>query len=170
MPREVRPIPLTHTSFSAFGDVIDANGEAEELIINDGHTVRHNDLAKLDLTREGGRAAVSIFRSTPPALPIVIRAMERHPLSSQAFVPLGTSPWLVVVAPAGDLEAENISIFVARPGQGVNYHPGVWHHYNLVLFDASDFLVIDRLGTDTNCEEINLPEADWIEVDLEGII
>lgn len=84
--------------------------------------------------------------------------MERHPLSSQLFFPLGDNPYLVVVAPQGEFDPQDIRAFVAQPNQGVNYHPGVWHHYSLALNEPSDFLVIDRLSPgergNENCDEI----------------
>ena len=92
--------------------------------------------------------------------------MERHPLSSQTFIPLGNSNYLVVVAPAGDLSVDNIQSFLAAPDQGVNYHPGTWHHYSLALNETSDFLVIDRDGPEDNCDEVALTEQDWIEIEL----
>ncbi|TDA86513.1 ureidoglycolate lyase, partial [Halomonas marinisediminis] len=90
-----------------------------------------------------GAPIISLFRSTPLAQPISLRIMERHPLGSQAFYPLSPRPYLVVVAPPGDFDADKVKAFLAQPGQGVNYHKGVWHHFCLALEDVSDFLVID---------------------------
>ncbi|HRJ66500.1 MAG TPA: ureidoglycolate lyase, partial [Alphaproteobacteria bacterium] len=45
---------------------------------------------------------------------------------------------------------------VAAPRQGVNYHAGVWHHFSLALDAPSDFLVIDRGGSEKNCDEVFL--------------
>ena len=95
--------------------------------------------------------------------------LERHPLSSQAFYPLSGNPYLVVVAPAGKLEETEIRVFLARADQGVNYHPGTWHHYSLALNDTSDFLVIDRgsltqESDEENCDEVSLSQP--IVIDL----
>ena len=95
--------------------------------------------------------------------------MERHPLSSQAFYPLSGYPFLVAVAPPGDLDVSTIEVFLASSDQGVNYHPGTWHHYCLALHQGSDFLVVDRIADDENCDEVNLPNSDWIHIDLTGI-
>ena len=43
----------------------------------------------------------------------------------------------------------------ARGDQGVNFHPGVWHHPLLVL-QQQDFLVIDRGGAGDNLVEQSL--------------
>ena len=60
--------------------------------------------------------------------------MERHPLASQAFIPMSGKPYLVVVAPAGEPPGvEDLKVFIARGDQGVNYATGVWHHPLLAL-------------------------------------
>lgn len=148
--------PLTAEAFAPFGDVIETRGAPRK--INNGHALRFHDLAQLDLEQQGGRAIVSIFRSTPPTFPFAIRTMEHHPLSSQAFMPISGRPYLVVVAPAGRFDAARIEAFVARANQGVNFRAGVWHHFNLAFGAESEFLVIDRDGPGRNLEEVFLPE------------
>ena len=90
--------------------------------------------------------------------------MERHPLGSQAFVPLNGRPYLVAVAAGGELDPARIEVFLAAGDQGVNYAAGTWHHYSLALEAESDFLVIDRAGPGENLDEVELSDADWIEV------
>lgn len=166
MARKITPIPLTAEAFSPFGDVIEPGSASEARLINEGHTTRFHDLAGLDLTAAGGKPTINIFRSEPLPAPVTIKLMERHPKSSQAFYPLGSSPYLVVVAPPGDLDCDDINVFIATSDQGVNYHRGTWHHYSLALNETSDFLVVDRDGPDENCDEITLPESDWITIEL----
>lgn len=70
-------------------------------------------------------------------------------------MPLSPQPYLVVVAAPGDTpDPACIRCFVARPGQGVNYARGTWHHPLIALHDGSDFLVLDRGGaaSEANCE------------------
>ncbi len=154
MTRTLTPIALTSTNFADFGDVVEARGEAKP--INYGQTKRYHDLASVDVTKNNGKALVNIFRSTPLPAPIKIEIMERHPLSSQLFMPLSGFPYLVVVAPKGEFDESRIQVFLATPGQGVNYHAGTWHHYSLALDAISDFLVIDRGGNGDNCDEVRL--------------
>jgi len=54
--------------------------------------------------------------------------MERHPKSSQTFFPLKDKPYLVVVAPPGELDMDKAETFLLQPDQGVSYHRGTWHH------------------------------------------
>lgn len=154
--RALHPLPLNAAAFARYGELIEARGAPRT--INQGHALRFDDLAALDLGADNGRAIVSIFRSTPPAYPFAIERMERHPKSSQAFMPLSGRPFLLVVAPAGAFDAAAIEAFVAAPDQGVNLRKGVWHHFNLALMAPSEFLVIDRDGQDENNDEVKLAE------------
>jgi ureidoglycolate lyase len=155
MSRVLKPQPLTAEAFAPFGDVIAADGAAAT--INYGATQKYADLAAIR-AEGGGRVAVHLYRSTPPAYPFVLRVMENHPLGSQMFVPLSGRPYLVVVAPKGRFDPHAIAAFIAGPGQGVNYAPGTWHHYSLAVGGPSEFLVIDREGPGENLEEIVLDD------------
>lgn len=152
----LKPQALTAEAFSAFGDVIEANEQAKKLEINNGYTQRFNDLALVDVNDNDGHPLISIFRSTPLAQPIAIKMMERHPKGSQAFIPLGPNPYLVVVAPKGDFDISKLAVFIANANQGVNYHKGTWHHFCLALHEESDFLVVDRGGNGDNCDVVEL--------------
>ena len=151
--------PLTRDAFAAFGDVIAADDSARHYPINEGTTERYHDLARVDVSAEGGRTLVNIFRAQPRPMPFEIRMMERHPLGSQAFVPLSARAYLVVVANAGAFDASTLRAFVVDDGRGVNYARGVWHHPLIALGGVSDFLVVDRGGAGSNLDECALPDA-----------
>jgi ureidoglycolate lyase len=155
----IRVEPLTRDAFVRFGDVIETEGSSRHTI-NQGHAERYHDLARLDLTADGGHPLLNIFRASPWPNPIRIETMERHPVSSQAFVPLTATPFLVVVAaPTERLLPEDLRAFVTNGRQGVNYHRGVWHHALLALAPA-DFLVVDRGGPGVNCDEVQFEQPD----------
>lgn len=152
------PQPLTREAFAPFGEVIEANDAARHFTINGGNTERYHDLAAIEPGADG-KVIVSIFRGQPRQLPFTVEMMERHPKGSQAFVPMSGLPYLVVVAPAGAAPtAANLSVFLARGDQGVNYATGVWHHPLLALGEIADFLVVDRSGPGDNCDEVQLAE------------
>ena len=148
--------PLNALEFSLYGDVIELREDNLKFSINQGTAVRHHALSKVELSDANDEAIVSIFLTERAALPFTADAMECHPLGSQAFIPLSDSPYLVAVAPAGQFKPQSVELFIAQPHQGINYHRGVWHHYILALREASRFLVIDRQGPGTNCEEVKL--------------
>ncbi|HET6970159.1 MAG TPA: ureidoglycolate lyase [Phenylobacterium sp.] len=159
--RNLVPEPLTADAFAPFGEVIEASDRAEVIPINYGWTTRFHDLA--DVETGEGRAIISVFRSKPLSPP-VLKIFERHPLGSQAFMPLQGRPYLVAVAPRGAFDPTQVRLFRAGPAQGVNYARGTWHHFLLALEAESDFLVVDREGPGENLDEVMLAEADWIKV------
>ncbi|AOJ68550.1 MULTISPECIES: ureidoglycolate lyase [Burkholderia] len=156
--------PLTRAAFAPFGDVIETNG-AKQIPINLGTTMRFHDLARIDVADEGGRPLVNLFRGQPRALPFEVTMLERHPLGSQAFIPLADRAYIVVVAPAGDLDPSKIRAFVTSGWQGVNYAKGVWHHPLIALGEVSDFVVVDRGGDGLNLNEQDLSEPLWLTDD-----
>jgi ureidoglycolate lyase len=160
----ITPRDLTQTAFAPYGDVIELSSAKETRTINNGNTIRYHDLANLSLTESGGTPLLNLFRTSPLPLPIKLRNMECHPMSSQAFYPLSDNPYLVVVAPAGEFDESNVEVFIAGVNQGINYYPGTWHHYSLALKSVSDFLVIDRGGPEDNCEEVKLARPITIEM------
>ena len=156
---KLRIEPLSREGFTPFGDVIDCDGAARHYTINEGYAERYHDLASIDVAAEDGRPLVNIFRAKPRSLPLRITMLERHLLSSQAFIPLTPHPFLVVVAPPGEApEPGAIRCFRTKGGQGVNYARGTWHFPLIALEPAQDFLVIDRGGTGANCDEMRLGE------------
>jgi ureidoglycolate lyase len=156
--------PLTRAAFKPYGDVIELDG-AKQIPINLGTTMRFHDLCNVDVTDQGGHAIVNLFRGQPRVLPFECKMMERHPLGSQAFIPLDDRPYLVVVAPAGDLVEAEIRAFVTKGWQGVNYAKGVWHHPLLALEKVSDYIVVDRGGEGKNLNEQDLRESLWLTED-----
>lgn len=150
--------PLTPEAFAPFGEVIHAEAARKVFPINQGTTTRFHALAKVEL--DGGAAAISLARAQPQALPLAIRMLERHPLGSQAFVPLGGVRWLVVVATSPQ---DTPRAFLADRGQGVQYRRGCWHHPLIALDAGGDFLIVDRVGAGENCEEAVLAGEWWVE-------
>ncbi|MBD8525663.1 ureidoglycolate lyase [Pseudomarimonas arenosa] len=142
---------LSAEAFAAFGDVIAPEQARQTYPINQGTSMRYHDLAKVDVGDQGGRPLISIFRAEPRQLPFEVRMLERHPLGSQAFVPLSPAlRYIVVVAEHADATPR---AFLAAQGQGVNFAKGVWHHPLLALDQGGDFLVVDRGGSGENCDE-----------------
>ncbi len=164
MDRVVTAKLLTRENFAPFGDVIELEG-ARHYPINLGTTERYHDLARVDVQDQGGRTLINVFRGQPRALPFEVTMMERHPLGSQAFIPLHDRPYLVVVAPAGELDPEGLRAFVTRGWQGVNFAKGVWHHPLIACGALSDFIVVDRGGEGVNLDEQKLARSYWLPAD-----
>lgn len=153
---ELRPVPLTPERFAAYGDVIETSRERRQAM-NTGRFERFDDLCNVDVE---GRVAVSIARCRiATVLPYRFDTVERHPLGSQAFVPLTPFRFVVVVAPpSASVDARELVAFVTNGRQGVNYARGTWHMPLIAFEPGQDFLVVDR-GGDGNCDEHRLDES-----------
>src|SRR4051794_6826411 len=99
VPAVVQAEPLTRQAFASFGQVIEEPVEAKGLDANQGTAKRYNQVAQLINLRTGTAwmpAATlnsCIYRCAPtPTLPFVVKLLERHPYSSQAFIPMPTPP------------------------------------------------------------------------------
>lgn len=144
--------PLARAAFAPFGDVIERD-EAKSFPINAGRCIRYHDLAKVEAIGPEARVLISLLRGEPYEIPLTLTMVERHPLGSQAFVPLTKNRFLVVVASdEGGRPGEPIA-FETAPGQGVNIARNVWHGILTPLQGVSDFVVIDRGGEGCNLEE-----------------
>ncbi|WP_341487867.1 ureidoglycolate lyase [Pararhizobium sp. A13] len=143
---------LTREAFAPFGEVLETEG-APSFPINAGKCVRYHDLAKIETTGEKARPMISLLRGEPYPLPLELTMVERHPLGTQAFIPLSEHPFLVVVAEeTADGPGEPIA-FKTAPGQGVNIGRNVWHGILTPLDGISEFAVVDRGGEGVNLEE-----------------
>ena len=159
----IRAQALTEEAFRPFGDVLETAGKTPQWI-NFGNTRKYANLAEIAI-EDGHRGQLSIYRSSVITIPFRIRLVECHPLGSQAFFPLHERPFPVVVAPCGVIPcADNLRAFLSNGRQGVNFHPGVWHHYQLTLDQESDYIVVDRGGDGENYREHHLDEKVVLEL------
>ena len=159
MNRIISARPLTRDAFAPFGDVLDTEWE-NHFPINAGRCERYHDLARVEADGPGAHLLISIFRGTPYEFPLRLAMVERHPLGSQAFMPLSRSPFLVVVCADGPDGPGKPHAFVTRPGQGVSYPRNRWHGVLTPIGSPQDFLVVDRGGDGTNLEEHHF-ETPW---------
>ena len=150
MSRDVLVEDISAERFEPFGDLIDASGEPT-VMINQGRCGRYHDQANLEFG--AGNAAISVFEGTPYVLPLDLDMMERHPLGSQAFIPMSADPYLAIVAPDENGTPGKPVAFRVPAGVGVNYHRNTWHAVLTPLGDTKLFAVIDRVGDGDNLEE-----------------
>jgi ureidoglycolate lyase len=153
--RQISIQPMDAASFASFGDVLTLKSKPDKMI-NQDMCGRHHDLAKLDFT--DGQAGISLFDAVPRQLPYTLDMMERHPLGSQAFIPLHEHSFLVIVASdMGGKPGEPLA-FLTAPRTGINIYKNTWHGVLTPLQAPGMFAVIDRIGNGKNLEEYWLDE------------
>ena len=140
---------ITKKNFSKFGQLIDAS-KKNPISINDGYAKRFDDLINIDVSKDKGRAIISIFNAKKRRFPMKIDMMEKHPLGSQAFIPMEDTKFLVFVAPRGDKpDINKIQSFLVPKQTGVNYKAGIWH-FPLISMKNMNYLIVDRKGKGNN--------------------
>ncbi len=155
--------PLTRERFAPYGDVIDTARDGAD-VMNDARFERFDDLCNVDIINDGS-VAVSIARCrTPTSLPLRLDMVERHPLGSQAFIPLSPCRMVIVVGPPEEgIVVEDLRAFVTNGRQGFNYRRGTWHMPLIGLDEGQEYLVIDRGGNEPNCETHVIDEVVFVE-------
>ncbi|MEM1362809.1 MAG: ureidoglycolate lyase [Pseudomonadota bacterium] len=146
---------ISADGFAPFGELIEVSGDPTTMI-NAGRCKRYTDMAKFDLV--DGRLGLSLFDSDICALPVRCDLLERHPLGSQCFVPMGGSSYIVVVAEDDAGTPHNSRAFVASSNQAVNIGRNIWHGVLSPISGSGLFAVLDRIGPGANLEEVTLKE------------
>jgi ureidoglycolate lyase len=155
--------PLTAGAFAPFGQVLEAR---EGHSSNQGTALRVDRVAQLLSTRPGCAPNLAMIRSLPQPLPFPLRLLERHPCSSQAFIPLRCARYLVIVAPTlpEGPDWSGLRAFVAQSNQGINYAAGTWHHPFTALDAPAELAMLAwEDGTPRDCEERALPGPITVE-------
>ena len=145
----IKPIKITRENFALYGDLISTDA-IKPIAINAGYAKRFDNLANINTSQDNGEPIASIFSALKRTFPMQISMMEKHPLGSQAFIPMKETTFLSFVAPPGESpEISKIQSFIVPPKTGINYKPGIWH-FPLISTEDTNFLVIDRKGDGNN--------------------
>ena len=161
MTRLVRAQPLTPEAFAPYGDVVSA-GLGAGSSANQGTAVRFDWAAALSSSREQARPNLAVFRALAQSLPFDVRLLEKHPCSTQTFLPMLCAKFLVCVAkalPGGEPDASSLTALLCGPGQGISYRADVWHHPILALDGPAEFAMLAwEDGSALDCVEWPLEE------------
>ena len=149
MEKIIKPTKITRKNFAPYGDLISSEG-ITPININAGYAKRFDDLIDINVLKDEGKTIVSIFSALKRNFPMKIDMMEKHPLGSQAFIPMKETIFITFVAPPGEKpDINKIESFIVPSGTGINYKAGVWH-FPLISTEDMNFLVIDRKGSGNN--------------------
>lgn len=140
--------PLTRDTVHANLSIISPEHTTDRTRVgNQGTSTKTPDIAPCtnfyDQAPSGqpGRAVMSSSRNTPRAIitqddgkeTLEVGFLERHPFSTQAFIPMGGSDepsYIVIVADNqtdGSPDLDSIKAYRVKGTQGVCYAAGVWH-------------------------------------------
>jgi ureidoglycolate lyase len=131
--RTIIPEPLTAAAFSAYGELIEpARSPGRRTHVE---ALGHDESA--DTHRP---CVLSTTTAEPTTLPLTVSELERHPHSSQTFLPISDARWLVIVADS--LAADRVRAFEVPPRAGVTIGRNTWHHGLTVLDAPASFAVV----------------------------
>ena len=92
--------------------------------------------------------------------------LERHPFGSQAFIPLHSDPFLIIVAEDINGKPAVPEVFITNGKQGINIRRNSWHGVLTPIIRECDFLVIDLSDFEPNLEKSFLKETFVIKASL----
>ena len=145
---QVIAAPLSTETFRPFGQVFEAPLQPGRNSFNE----------ILENSRADARVDLSIATISPLGkLPMRVTTLERHPCSSQTFIPLRASRYLVIVAPDkpdGAPDLDKVRCFLASGRQCVTYRRGLWHHDMTVLDDTAEMAILMWCDGSSNDEEL----------------
>lgn len=177
--------PLTPEAFAPYGGVHSGNHNVQTLALsaaNYGTAVKMHKVAPIVNNYAdcpSGTPALAnwnLFRCLYPqrlftasglTLRYTAKVLERHPYSTQTFVPMGQpqdTPLYVVIVAESDDSPEKLPVpllvraFVCSGNQAVTYGAGVWHAPMVVIDDTVahvDFAVLihENGVADEDCQE-----------------
>ncbi|KAI8145416.1 Allantoicase [Fennellomyces sp. T-0311] len=168
--RSVVAEPLTAEEYAPYGEVIEARKNVNITGANQGTAEKFHHVAKVTnaFPNNSGNLNLCVYHCRPAKeLPFKVKLLERHPYSSQQFIPMtdgSTRGYLVVVAlnnPDGSPDLNTLKAFIASSKQGISYRRGVWHHPMIALENETDFacLVHENGVPNDDCQETNVDEV-----------
>jgi ureidoglycolate lyase len=151
--RTVTIEPITDETFAPFGQLMAAPEAGQK---------RVELIEELQNLRDAAKPRLSLAIVAPTALPLVATQMERHPFSSQAFVPYECDSYMVLVAPhhsQGGPDPDGLKAFRVPGNIGINYSADTWHHPLTALERSGRFVVLTFVnGTQSDEEFVSLPQ------------
>ena len=166
------PQALTPEAYAPYGRVLMASPRGEPgAPANLGTALRFDDVVRCENTRPNAELKVKVFRSAPvPRAARPVALLEKHPCSTQLFIPMNPARYVALVALGGDRpDLSTLRAFVVAGPRGISYAPGVWHHPMLTLDAQIDFVVfVHEDGTPEDCVVVDR-EAGWPELALDAV-
>lgn len=149
--------PLDASALAPYATVLRASDGRARVV---PEVVEHDGVA--------GAHAFTILCPQPVSGPITIAALERHPHSTQSFLPITAGRWLILVAPktaGGEPDLSGALAFIAGPDDAICIGLDVWHAGLTVLDAPAQFgMMMWKAEAGDDGVLFQLPEA--IQVNL----
>jgi ureidoglycolate lyase len=163
---------ITPEAYREYGDLLSADREdIASRPANQGTAQRRNGQIAVDQDRSSARANFASFRCAPRTeWPMPLLLLEKHPRSTQAFIPMNASRYVAVVALGGDEpDLRTLRAFVVPGSAAISYRPGVWHHPMIALDQVTDFAcLVWEDGTPEDATEHTLTRPISLERPVAG--
>ena len=157
---------INKKNFSQYGQLISTKDVKSENI-NRNTTKSFNDLVNIEIFGNDNQCRVNIFKAKKRQFPLKINMLENHPFSSQTFIPLQKTSFIVVVTKLSKVPNLNLlEAFKVSPEEGINFKPKIWH-FPLIAIEDSSFLIIDKKDAKNNLEIYNFKKNDNIFLNYE---
>jgi ureidoglycolate lyase len=152
---------LTPEAFQEFGAVLMSRGSVPQ---------RDEFAANIENGREQAKPNLTFIHARAKR-PVVV-AVERHPYSSQTFVPVNGAKSLIVVCPStpeGQPDLDRLQVFVAGGGQTVHYNAGTWHAPLCTLDQPGEYVMLrwdDGGADDTQLYKLDTP----LQINVDSVL
>ncbi|CCX29551.1 ureidoglycolate hydrolase [Pyronema domesticum] len=162
--------PLTPEAFAPFGTVV-ITPQTGGITVNQGSATKHPRISPLHhsypASSPPATTNMNLFQCRPRSLPLSgifnCQILERHPYTTQTFIPMaaGEEGYIVIVAPTGTdgwPVLGNMKAFKAEKEMAVTYGKGTWHAPMVVLEKETKFVVVNGengVGRE-DCEEVTI--------------
>ena len=157
---------INKENFLKYGQLITTKNIKGENV-NDNTSKSFYDLVDIEILGENRECRVNIFKAKKRIFPLKLEMLENHPFSSQAFMPLKDTIFIVVVAPISKVpDLNKLEAFKVSAQEGVNFKPKVWH-FPLIATEDSSFLTIDKKDSKNNLEIYKFQNNDNIFLNYE---
>ena len=150
----IKIIKISQKNYQKFGDVFFPRKETKYKKVNLGLAKRYDWLAGVkNLRPKTAQLNLSYFQSKPllktkqilgAKKPFQIKGFEKHPKSTQVFIPMPPKDkvvsYMILVCLGKDKpDLKTMQAFLVPSSVGISYHPGIWHHTLIVLDHSSNF-------------------------------
>ncbi len=141
----LQAMPVSTEAFKPFGTLLDAALADPRL----------NFTVQLTNPRAHARPNFALIRPPITELHLDVTVMEHHPFSEQIFIPLGDTPFIVVVAHDdghGRPDPATLQAFTVSGDLAISYRSDTWHTGMASLHKHGSFaMFIYEDGTSDDC-------------------